>query len=60
MDTENKSHQANIEESFLEIIKDFKESYSGIFIKGVKDPEAVEKSLIFRAPKYFNEIFREL
>ena len=43
MDTENKSHQANIEESFLEIIKDFKESYSGIFIKGVTDPEVIKE-----------------
>ena len=43
MDAENKSHQANIEESFLEIIKDFKESYSGIFIKGVTDPQVIKE-----------------
>lgn len=43
MDTENRSYQANIEESFLEIIKDFKESYSGIFIKGVTDPEIIKE-----------------
>lgn len=60
MDSENKSYQINIEESFLEIINGFKESYSGIFIKGVADPEAVEKFSIFRAPKYFIEIFRKL
>lgn len=43
MDTENKSYQVNIEESFLEIVKDFKESYSGIFIKGVTDPEVIKE-----------------
>ena len=43
MDAENKSYQSNIEESFLEIIKDFKDSYSGIFIKGVTDPEVIKE-----------------
>ena len=43
MDTENKSHQVNIEESFLEIIEDFKEYYSGIFIKGVTDPQVIKE-----------------
>ena len=43
MDTENKSYQANIEESFLEIINGFKESYSGLFIKGVTDPEVIKE-----------------
>ena len=42
MSTENESYQVNIEESFLEIIKDFKDSYSGIFIKGVTDPEVLK------------------
>lgn len=41
MDAENKSNP--IEASFLEIIKEFEESYSGIFIKGVTDPEVIKK-----------------
>lgn len=60
MSTENETYHVKIEESFLEIISGFKESYSGLFIKGVTDPEAVEKFSIFRASKYFNEIFRKL
>ena len=43
MDTENNANQIKIEESFLEIIKGFKESYSGLFIKGVTDPEVIEE-----------------
>lgn len=42
MDTENKKYHVEIEESFLEIIKAFKESYSGLFIKGVTDPEVIK------------------
>ncbi|MGB9979932.1 hypothetical protein [Methanobacterium sp.] len=43
MGTENETYQVKIEESFLEIIKDFKGSYSGIFIKGVTDPEVIKE-----------------
>ena len=43
MDTENETYQVEIEESFLEIIKAFKESYSGLFIKGVTDPEVIKE-----------------
>lgn len=43
MNTENESHEAKIEESFLEIIKGFKDSSSGLFIKGVTDPNIIEK-----------------
>ncbi len=43
MDTENKTYHVEIEESFLEIIKAFKESYSGLFIKGVTDPEVIKE-----------------
>ena len=43
MDAENKLYQVNIEKSFLEIINGFKESYSGIFIKGVTDPEVIKE-----------------
>lgn len=60
MNTENELYEAKMEESFLEIIKEFKDSSSGIFIKGVTDPKAVEKFSIFLASKYFIEIFRKL
>ncbi len=43
MSTENESYQVKIEESFLEIIKGFKESYSGLFIKGMTDPEVIKE-----------------
>jgi hypothetical protein len=43
METKNEPYQVNIEESFLEIIKDFKESSSGLFIKGVTDPEIIKE-----------------
>jgi hypothetical protein len=43
MDAENKTYNVEIEESFLENIKAFKESYSGLFIKGVTDPEVIKE-----------------
>lgn len=43
MSAENESYQVKIEESFLEIIKGFKESYSGLFIKGMTDPEIIKE-----------------
>jgi hypothetical protein len=43
MDTENKSNHIKIEESFLDIINGFEESYSGLFIKGVTDPEVIKE-----------------
>ena len=43
MCAEKRSDPVNIEKSFLEIINDFKESYSGLFIKGVTDPEIIKK-----------------
>ncbi|HEX3013396.1 MAG TPA: hypothetical protein VHO92_03865 [Methanobacterium sp.] len=42
MSTENETYHVEIEESFLEIINGFKESYSGLFIKGVTDPEVIK------------------
>ncbi len=41
MNTEDKT--VPIENAFLKIIEEFKESYSGIFIKGVTDPEIIKK-----------------
>ena len=43
MDTENKPNPDKIEESFLSIIEEFKESYSGLFIKGATDPEVIKE-----------------
>jgi len=43
MDTENKPSLDKIEESFLSIIEEFKESYSGLFIKGATDPEVIKE-----------------
>lgn len=43
MDNENKPYSINIEKSFLSIVEEFEESYSGIFIKGITDPEIIEK-----------------
>lgn len=43
MDIENETNSNKIQESFLSIIKEFKESYSGLFIKGVTDPEIIKE-----------------
>ncbi len=42
MSTENEMYPVKFEESFLEIINDFKESSSGLFIKGVTDPKVIK------------------
>lgn len=43
MNTEDKSSSIKIEESFLKIIQEVKESYSGLFIKGITDPEIIKE-----------------
>ena len=56
MRTENEPYQVNIEESFLEIIKDFKESYSGLFIKGVTDPKIIKEGNLEKIGKSLTRI----
>ncbi len=56
MDAENKLHHVKIEESFLEIINEFKESYSGIFIKGVTDPNIIKEGNLEKIGKSLTRI----
>ncbi len=56
MDTENKPNPDKIEESFLSIIEEFKESYSGLFIKGVTDPEVIKKGDLKKIGKSLKRI----
>ena len=56
MNTENKSYDAKIEESFSEIIEDFKESSSGLFIKGVTDPKIIKEGDLKKIGKSLTRI----
>ena len=56
MSSENETYHVKIEESFLEIIKDFKESYNGIFIKGVTDPEVIKEGDLEKIGKSLTRI----
>ena len=56
MSAENEPYQVKIEESFLEIIKGFKESYSGLFIKGVTDPEIIKEGNLSEIGKSLTRI----
>jgi hypothetical protein len=60
MNSENIQNSIKIEKLYMQIVTDLEDTYSGIFLKGVTYPETVEKSKIFRASKYFNEIFQKL
>ena len=56
MSTENETYHVKIEESFLEIINGFKESYSGLFIKGVTDPEVIKEGNLAEIGKSLTRI----
>jgi hypothetical protein len=56
MSTENETYHVKIEESFLEIISGFKESYSGLFIKGVTDPEVIKEGNLAEIGKSLTRI----
>jgi hypothetical protein len=43
MNERDNSDSSKIEELYMEIIAEFEDAYSGLFVKGVTDPEVIKK-----------------